>query len=239
MREITQFAEYKVEIWRRPRQRHMRLTVRPEGHIRITCNGRRSKREIFTFIESSRDFIARCFRDLERQRCENPPRQIISGELFFYLGRRLPLQLIWSWKKRGSLQVVGDQIELLAPVGASAEERRDLLQKYYRLEAQQLLLSRMAFWVEKMGRGPKQVVVRGQSTRWGSCSASGQISLNWKLLCAPPEVLDYVIVHELAHLYHMDHSPRFWALVEQFFPDWRVAKLWLRKHESEIRAMFL
>jgi predicted metal-dependent hydrolase len=89
-----------------------------------------------------------------------------------------------------------------------------------------------------MDLAPRSFAVRGQTTRWGSCSARGQISLNWKLMAAPLEVIDYVIVHELAHLVHMNHSRRFWDLVGRFHPDWRSAKAWLSRHEPEINSQF-
>jgi predicted metal-dependent hydrolase len=89
-----------------------------------------------------------------------------------------------------------------------------------------------------MGHFPSHVSIRGQRTRWGSCSSEGAISLNWKLLAAPIDVIDYVIVHELAHIRHLDHSPQFWSLVETFYPDWRLAKLWLKEHEFSIGVQF-
>lgn len=238
MREITQFAQYTVEIWRRPGQRNMHLTVRPEGHVRITCNRRRSKREIFAFIESSHAFIAKRLEALEQQRRLHPPRQVLSGETFLFFGERLPLQVVWIWLPRPRVAKTGDGLELKAPVGATHAERRQALEAFYRKEARAHLSLRLRSLSLEMGKAPQEISIRGQSTRWGSCSATGQISLNWKLLCAPRSVIDYVIVHELAHLHHMDHSPRFWSLVERFHPEWRDAKRWLRAHELEIRAMF-
>lgn len=76
----------------------------------------------------------------------------------------------------------------------------------------------------------RRVTVRNQRSRWGSCSRRGTISLNWRLIQAPPSVRDYVILHELAHLREMNHSPRFWQLLEQFCPDYRAAEQWLKSH---------
>jgi len=80
----------------------------------------------------------------------------------------------------------------------------------------------------------KKIQVRGQKSRWGSCSARGTISLNWRLIQTPDYVLDYLIIHELAHTVHMNHSPQFWILVERLMPSYYQAKRWLRLHGSKI-----
>jgi predicted metal-dependent hydrolase len=80
---------------------------------------------------------------------------------------------------------------------------------------------------------PKKLGFRSQKTRWGSCSHQGSVTLNWKLVCAEPGVIDYVIVHELCHLKHLDHSKNFWRLVETYCPDWKEKKKWLQKRTFE------
>ena len=83
---------------------------------------------------------------------------------------------------------------------------------------------------------PKCVTIRGQRTRWGSCSIGGHVSLNWRLVMAPPDVLSYVVVHELAHLAEHNHGPGFWSLVERFCPDFRMHKKWLKQHGHLLHA---
>lgn len=80
------------------------------------------------------------------------------------------------------------------------------------------------------GSMPGRVTIRSQRTRWGSCSAKHNLNFNWKLILAPPECLDYVVVHELCHLKEFNHSPRFWSMVEQEMPDYTVWKAWLKKN---------
>ncbi len=87
-----------------------------------------------------------------------------------------------------------------------------------------------------LGVSFSRIDVRGQRTRWGSCSPRGTLSFNWRLVLAPFEVLDYVVVHELCHLREPNHSPRFWSLVSERRPDWRAQRDWLRAYGSELLA---
>jgi predicted metal-dependent hydrolase len=87
-----------------------------------------------------------------------------------------------------------------------------------------------------LGVSYSRIAIRDQRTRWGSCSSRGTLSFNWRLALAPFEVLDYVVVHELCHLCHPNHSPDFWRLVSARRPDWRVQRAWLREHGSELLA---
>jgi predicted metal-dependent hydrolase len=110
-------------------------------------------------------------------------------------------------------------------------EREDL-----RRRAKPVFEARAAFFAPLAGVSCGSVTVRTQSTRWGSCSAKGNLSFNALLLLAPPEVLDYVVVHELCHRKEMNHSPRFWAEVERLVPDWKAQRLWLRKNGGALMA---
>jgi predicted metal-dependent hydrolase len=96
------------------------------------------------------------------------------------------------------------------------------------------LKTRVALHAKRLDLMPKRLYVRDQTTRWGSCSTSGALSFSWRLVLAPPFVLDYLAAHELAHLGHMNHGPRFWALVERTMPRMEEARSWLRKHGASL-----
>lgn len=236
MREITQIESYNVEIWRRPRQRNMHVTVRPNGMVRVTCGRRVPKWLIFSFVKESKDFIESRLTEQKEWQKAFPPRQYLSGEQYLYLGKRITLQLIWTWTSRIHIQLVDDELEMKAPLGATFEQRQEALRNFYRHQARTHLTQKLSFWSEQMNLFPSKVSVRGQSTRWGSCTEGGGISLNWMLMTAPADVIDYVVIHELAHLKHLNHSPDFWRLVEQFSPQWREHKDWLHRHQREVAA---
>lgn len=81
---------------------------------------------------------------------------------------------------------------------------------------------------------PQKLALSSARSRWGSCSASGGVRLNWRLMQAPPAVIDYVVIHELAHLAELNHSPRFWAIVAAHCPDWKVRRDWLKQHGNRL-----
>lgn len=101
-------------------------------------------------------------------------------------------------------------------------------------QARSTLVARVAARAPAMGVKPVRLQLRDQRSRWGSCSRRGTLSFNWRIIMAPPAVLDYLVVHELAHLAEHNHGPRFWALVAQHDPEYRVHQRWLRDHAEEL-----
>ena len=101
-------------------------------------------------------------------------------------------------------------------------------------QARQTIPERVAHFAPLVGVTYGRITIRNQRTRWGSCSAKGNLNFNCLLMKAPPEVLDYVVVHELCHRLEMNHSPRFWAQVERVLPDYKVSRKWLREHGNEL-----
>lgn len=82
-----------------------------------------------------------------------------------------------------------------------------------------------------------RITIRDQKTRWGSCSSRGNLNFNWRLVMAPPPIIDYVVIHELAHLIELSHSPRFWETVERYCPDHREHRRWLREHGPRLALL--
>ena len=118
---------------------------------------------------------------------------------------------------------------------SEAEKKRlAVLDKRFRNAAKEKFSERCAYFSQKTGGTYKRITIRDQKTRWGSCSTSGTLSFNYRLMYAPRHVLDYVVVHELCHLTYMDHSDNFWRKVSSVMPDYNECKLWLREHGSEL-----
>ncbi len=120
------------------------------------------------------------------------------------------------------------------PVSDLSDDQRAFLEKKYIDAAREYFPKRVAYFHSFTGGAYKRITIRDQKTRWGSCSAKGTLSFNWRLMLAPPAILDYVVVHELCHLTHMDHSAAFWQAVETVYPDYRNARKWLKDHGQEL-----
>jgi predicted metal-dependent hydrolase len=120
--------------------------------------------------------------------------------------------------------------------GRDGRSGAGLLEAWLRREARVVLLARVGELAPTVGVVPAAVTIRGQRARWGSASRTGRISLNWRLILAPPAVLDYVVIHELAHLRVPGHSRAFWAVVRRHASDPEGARRWLREHHGELLA---
>ena len=120
---------------------------------------------------------------------------------------------------------------------ADAQERfTEAERNSLRERARPVFEARVDHFASLLGMSRGKITIRTQRSRWGSCSAQGNLSFNALLLLTPPEVLDYVVVHELCHRREMNHSPRFWAEVERLVPDWKVQRLWLRTNGGTLMA---
>jgi predicted metal-dependent hydrolase len=122
-------------------------------------------------------------------------------------------------------------------VPGTAEHRARRLTDWLKAEALRDLEARVAIHTQTLGVRASAVRLRAQSTRWGSCSSQGRLNFNWRLILAPPHVLDYVAAHEVAHLLEMNHSPAFWRAVEKALPDMARGRAWLKAHGGELMAI--
>lgn len=139
----------------------------------------------------------------------------------------------WIVEKHREMIVKAEAVESARP--NLTDTQRALLEKRYKKTASEYFPLRVQHFEKIMGVRHKKIAIRDQKTRWGSCSTSGTLSFNWRLIMAPPEVLDYVVVHELAHFSHMDHSKAFWSTVEKVMPDYDIHRKWLNDHGQELR----
>ncbi len=130
----------------------------------------------------------------------------------------------WIIQKRHSLLFVNDSPKIRLPKIVTAEEKR---------KARELVTHRVEYYADKMGINYGRIALRNQRTRWGSCSVDGNLNFNCRLLFLPIELVDYVVVHELAHRRHMDHSARFWREVECYLPDYRERRERLKEYQPE------
>lgn len=213
-------------VWvRSARARSYRLTLRRDGVAAVTIPARGSVREALDFVAQHRDWLARA---RARQASRPKPTE------YWTIGT----PVLW----RGSLTEIrvaadGDrpQVCLAAdvfPVATLEGDLRATLEAQFARRARIELPARTWELAAETGSDVKQVTVRNQRSRWGSCSAGGTISLNWRLVQTPESVRDYIIYHELMHLREMNHSARFWRRVAEVCSWWQDAEAWLKRNGS-------
>ncbi|MCW8871653.1 MAG: M48 family metallopeptidase [Xanthomonadales bacterium] len=216
------------EIARRARvTRRIHLELSERGGLRVVAPRRMSQRDIHHTLLSNPTYVARFLDRAREQQATQAPLRYVDGEKHLLLGKRYPLD-IWRAKDvRPRLEWMHDRIRLTFPEAPEVEAVRDLLLKGYRQRALDDFAERLeticadAPWTR---RRPPPMRLRRMKASWGTCSAEGVITLNPLLLRAPPECIDYVIAHEVCHLRQLNHGPRFYALQDQLYPDWRETR---------------
>lgn len=222
--------EYRVLKTRR--NRHVRLTVSGKNGVRISAPRGYPDRELHAMVREKAPWILdrlNHFRDLERQQ---PRWHYTDGERLLIQGLWVPLR-VTSWERDlARLHFDDGIIDLRLPLDRADDEEiiRDLFLRWLRRWAMQDLTRRVTLHAREMHLQHGRVTIRAQRSKWGSCSQNGNISLNMRLMLVPPEVADYVVIHELAHLRELNHSPRFWRIVERHCPDRKEHQRWLREH---------
>lgn len=176
-------------------------------------------------IEMQRGVEAR----LEADRRAHP---VTDGSPILIEGERCALRLHRGSRRTGRLE--GGEYHLTLPEPDSDPAVRAAIKSTLSALALKRIRQRLDFFIPRVGRAPGRVAIRDQKSRWGSCSQKGNLNFNWKLIMAPPQALDYVVVHELCHLYEFNHSPRFWSLVQAQLPDYEVWKKWLKTHTEDL-----
>ena len=174
-------------------------------------------------IESKRSWIYKSLAEWEDLNRTRVHREYVNGESFLYFGRNYRLQLVKEQLE--ALTFHYGQFKLLDTEVTSAPEH---FKSFYKKKLQQRLNERLKLYQPKMKLKPASIRVMELQNRWGSCTAKGAINLHWKCAMLPLSVLDYVIVHELAHLEDKNHSPKFWRAIEKVMPDYDEAKKWLK-----------
>jgi predicted metal-dependent hydrolase len=198
-------------IRRSAKARRVRLMVDEDGRAVVVMPLRASDREAAALFGKHRDWVARQQAKIEERRIRLATRpSLAAGRVLMINGEARKVR-------------VGN------------DEERAALESQLRKEARTVFNSRIKGRAQEMGVTPTSLQVRDQKSRWGSASKDGALSLSWRLILCPAEILDYLVVHELAHLRYGGHGKRFWQLVERHYGDHRAARKWLDEHNDEIR----
>jgi Predicted metal-dependent hydrolase len=219
------------------RARHLRIEVRADGRVILVIPARISRRAAHAFLAERREWVeAQLRRVRDRRPVATPALRWDGGDHLPLRGRSLPLQILPARVRGIVVRCDDDAIRVFRPRARADDHAalREALERELRRLARSEALGLLREESQRLEvdfRGPR---IADQRTLWGSCAANGTISLNWRLLLAPPEVFRYVVVHELCHRRHLDHSARFWTLVRRQMPEFEPARRWLRLHGAAL-----
>ena len=207
---------------RNPRSRHVRISLTPEG-LRVSAPTRLPEREIDRAVRSKERWLLR-HHELLEPAADAP---LMDGQMLPFLDGELELGIRHA--ARGSVRLRADEGRL-AVAATDAAAVRPLVERAYRQAARGWSQLMCDIYAQRMGVQFTSIGIRDPRTRWGSWSARGALSFSWRLMMAPERVAEYVVVHEMAHLVHLDHSPAFWDLVRRASPGHDADRAWLRDH---------
>lgn len=223
MEQYNRHPEYKVK---RSKRKTIAIIIEPNGNIKIKAPYRLSDDAILGFVERKKEWIES---KVKLIKARQPKSQSFSnGSEIQLAGQRYTLKL--ENANRSSVDI-HDNILHVRHSDSLVQPHVETFIKAY---SQTYLQERIRILASNTGLIPNKVSIKTQKKRWGTCTANKHILLNWRLIFAPLEVIDYVIHHELCHLAHMDHSKSFWKLVTAFDPDYKSKKLWLKENAQII-----
>lgn len=232
--------EYEL---RRTKRKTIGIKITLEGAVIVTAPSHLSERAIKHVIKEKEAWIRRKQDSIQRAREQLAGNMEFLKERLLYLGAAYPVDVVMEpefYKMTAGLY--GEKIYIMARVFDEIEMKATL-EAWYRAEAKKIIQDRITLYQEKIGVIVGSVRIKSQKTRWGSASTKGNLNFNWRLIMAPVEVIDYVVIHELCHLKEMNHSKAFWALVEKYDSNYQEHRNWLKENgallESSIQNLTL
>lgn len=228
-------TKIKYEIRRGKRKKTIALLVQPNTSVIVLSPQFLSETKIKQIVLKKAKWIIQKQDKIKKIRADIPKKEFVSGESFPYLGRQYRLKIARSdTLKNAPCKLIGGRF--LIEIDRKSEDKnlsghvREKLAEWYRARAEEKIYERICKYAELLGKYPKKIMIRDQQRRWGSCSHSGIIRFNWKIIMVPLSVLDYIIVHELCHLTIRDHSDKFWNKLGSIIPDYKKKRHWLKEN---------
>lgn len=222
MSDFIEVDEIRIAIeYKKIKNMYLKV-LPPDAEVKVIAPKRMTKDEIYRFVASKTEWIRKA-----QAKYENMPKplayQYETGELHYLWGQQYELWVVTGAPNRVWLRE--DKLMMQVKAHTTVEERETLLEKWYKEQLKSAMRMMCERCVEITGKGPLEWRVKNMKTKWGTCNVTdGRIWLNVQLAKKPKECLEYVILHELTHLYVPNHGPEFKAYMDKFCPDWRVVK---------------
>ena len=227
--EYMQCSNFIAEVKRTSRSKSASIKVE-DGTVIVIVPHDLNNERISKLLSDKEHWIKD---KLKIHRGTNPvsSKQYVSGENFTYLGRNYRLKVNIGLYQPIKLSNGRFTITLLRG-SDNPEMVKDSLTSWYKQHAEAKLMDKTKRYAQRLGVSCKSIGIKSYKSRWGSCTVDGEIDFNWKIIIAPNSIVDYVVVHELCHLIHHDHSPKFWREVERVIPNYAECRLWLKENSN-------
>jgi predicted metal-dependent hydrolase len=211
-----------------------------EGQVKVSVPVGVTERQVQEFVSAKRQWIFKHWQQYQEQQTLKARKAYKSGQIFPYCGRNLTIRVGEHRYKTIGVRLIQDSLWINFPEKTPLEKRPDYIKEalifWYKNQARQIFRDKLDHYAGIMGVEYKALKIKEQKTKWGSCSAQGNINLNWKVIMAPDVVIDYLIIHELAHLKYLNHSRDFWDLVSDYMKDYKQWKKWLKDHGKDLKV---
>jgi len=236
-----QYGEEIIQISvTRSKRKSLALSVGTDGVVKVKAPQNLSDTELLKWMKTKTGWIVRKRNEILQNPKQHEAKKFVSGETFSFLGEEYILEVRMSEARARSVGIVEDKLVVFIKPDAYDESEVqkkavfEALTSWYEKQAHIWIPRRVRYYREVMKESIGRIAIKNQKSRWGSCSSARNLNFNWRLVMAPLEVLDYVVVHELCHLKQMNHSAAFWAEVEKILPDYRERKKWLEDNAKEL-----
>jgi len=217
--------QVKIDRIIRSKRRTFSIEINPSGLLTVRAPLRASNGEIKLLIKDKTAWIIRKKREISQKVAQKKKRRYITGEKFECLGKFYTLIVKNNFKFAFSAS--GDKLYINAQYQKVA---KSLLIYWYKNQAQKYIINKANYYSEMMNLRYNKINITAANTRWGSCSNNKNLNFSWRLVLAPKQIVNYVIVHELVHLYEMNHSERFWNKVARILPNYMIYETWLKEN---------
>jgi len=220
---------FQIEIIYSSR-RTVEISIKGLDHVLIRAPKRTPLYKINRVIEQKQQWIEKHLKTYNSKVMDIPRLQISQDSQWVFMGETYNLDIIEDYSYRVPSIVFMDKTIVIHTNEKNSPKLKIALINEYKKRLEKYLKERISFYGEGMKTYPKSLRIKSQKTLWGSCSSKGNLNFNWVIAFAPKDVIDYLVVHEMAHLIHMNHSKEFWYLVSQHMPDYKLKQSWLKEY---------
>jgi predicted metal-dependent hydrolase len=229
--------EFNYQVKKSARKKTLTIVVHPDNRVVVSTPATYPWKNILRFVEKKSDWIRKAIRaNLQRDQ-QDQARRFETGEKLLYLGKEYTLRIECGNSSQVILRDEDICVRLPMIAGAAPEPStvKEHLLKWYQERALAEVKEKVPVYADRIGVNPRFVAIKSLKSRWGSCSIHGRISLAWNIIMAPEQVFDHLIVHELCHMVHHNHSAEYWNLVATILPDHRQSRKWLRENGNLLK----